>query len=113
MPRPLRDDRWWSSPLLWVEWFLVANIGAVLILVGLYVGYYGYYEVRLFNAGGSPEDPVIAAAGRMQGALAGWVHRHGPWPWIVVLTALIVVALIWAWSKRRSRAGRAMVDDEP
>ncbi len=87
--------------------------GAVLILVGLYVGYYGYYEVRLFNAGGSPEDPVIAAAGRMQGALAGWVHRHGPWPWIVVLTALIVVALIWAWSKRRSRAGRAMVDDEP
>ena len=28
--------------------------GAVLILVGLYVGYYGYYEVRLFNAGGSP-----------------------------------------------------------
>ena len=25
--------------------------GAVLILVGLYVGYYGYYEVRLFTAG--------------------------------------------------------------
>ena len=42
--------------------------GAVLILVGLYVGYYGYYEVRLFNAGGSPADPVIAAAGRLQGA---------------------------------------------
>ena len=28
--------------------------GAVLILVGLYVAYYGYYEVRLFTAGGNP-----------------------------------------------------------
>ncbi len=87
--------------------------GAVLILVGLYVGYYGYYEVRLFNAGGSPEDPVIAAAGRLQGAIAGWVHRHGPWPWIVLLTALILAALIWAWCRRRFRAGPAMADDGP
>ena len=51
--------------------------GAVLILVGLYVGYYGTTRFRLFTAGGSPADPVIAAAGRLQGAIAGWVHRHG------------------------------------
>jgi cytochrome c biogenesis protein CcdA len=87
--------------------------GAVLILVGLYVGYYGYYEVRLFTAGGNPEDPVIAAAGRLQGAIAGWVHRHGPWPWIVLLGALIVVALMWAWRKRPSPEGLATGDAEP
>jgi cytochrome c biogenesis protein CcdA len=87
--------------------------GVVLILVGLYVGYYGYYEVRLFHAGGSPDDPVIAAAGRLQGAIAGWVHRHGPWPWIVLLATLIVASLIWAWYRRRSREGLATADGEP
>jgi len=93
--------------------------GVVLILVGLYVGYYGYYEVQLFNAGASPEDPVIAAAGRLQGAIAGWVHRHGPWPWILVLGVLVVaVAALGAW-RARSRArlrlshpNRATADDE-
>ena len=75
--------------------------GAVLILVGLYVAYYGYYEVRLFNAGGDPADPVIAAAGRLQGAIAGWVHRQGPWPWMMVLAGLVLAALAWAWRAKR------------
>ncbi len=87
--------------------------GAVLILVGLYVGYYGYYEVRLFNAGGSPADPVIAAAGRIQGAIAGWVHQHGAWPWVALLAAIVLGALTWAWLSRRSRADRAKAVGEP
>ena len=57
--------------------------GVLLIAVGLYVGYYGFYEVRLFVLNGSPTDPVIAAAGRLQGVLAGWVHQHGAWPWVL------------------------------
>lgn len=80
--------------------------GAVLILVGLYVAYYGYYEVQLFSAGGNPADPVIAGAGRVQGAIAGWVHRHGVWPWMIVLAATIVAASAWAWRVRRPRADR-------
>lgn len=80
--------------------------GAVLILVGLYVAYYGYYEVQLFNAGGNPADPVIAGAGRLQGAIAGWVHRHGSWPWMIVLVVSIVGASVWAWRVRRLHAGR-------
>ena len=71
--------------------------GAVLILVGLYVAYYGYYEVQLFTAGGDPADPVIAGAGRLQGAIAGWVHRHGSWPWMIVLALSIGGASVWAW----------------
>lgn len=57
--------------------------GALLVAVGLYVGYYGYYEIRLFELGGDAADPVLAAAGRLQGALAGWVYQWGPgrgWP---------------------------------
>jgi cytochrome c biogenesis protein CcdA len=87
--------------------------GVVLIIVGLYVGYYGYYEVRLFNAGGSPTDPVIAAAGRLQGAIAGWVHQHGAWPWAVLLAALTASVVTLAWFSRRFRAGRATGGDEP
>jgi cytochrome c biogenesis protein CcdA len=75
--------------------------GAVLILVGLYVAYYGYYEVQLFHAGGNPADPVIAGAGRLQGAVAGWVHQHGSWPWIIALVASSVGAWIWVWRVRR------------
>ena len=76
--------------------------GAVLILVGVYVAYYGYYEVQLFTAGGDPADPVIAGAGRLQGAIAGWVHRHGSWPWMIVLAVSIVGASMWAWRVRGS-----------
>jgi cytochrome c biogenesis protein CcdA len=95
--------------------------GAVLIVVGLYVGYYGFYEVRLFTASGSAGDPVVAAAGRLQGALAGWVHRHGAWPWLVLLGVLLLAAFVWTWRtprgatwrRRRSRADRATAGDEP
>lgn len=68
--------------------------GAVLIAVGLYVGYYGLYEIRLFSADGNPADPVIAAAGRLQGALAGWVYRTSAWPWVVALAVLIAAAAV-------------------
>ncbi len=78
--------------------------GAVLILVGLYVAYYGYFEIRLFSAGGGPADPVIVAAGRVQSAIAGWVHRHGAWPWAVLLSGILLGALLWALRTRRSAA---------
>jgi cytochrome c biogenesis protein CcdA len=89
--------------------------GALLVIVGFYVGYYGLYEIRLFSANGNPEDPVIAAAGRVQGALAGWVHQHGAWPWLVALAVLCALAAAWRASARRRyrRAGRATVGDEP
>jgi len=93
--------------------------GALLTVVGLYVGYYGLYEVRLFSGGGNPSDPVIAAAGRVQGAIAGWTHQHGAWPWVVGLAALAGVAMVVAWrararsAPRYHRAGRATAGGEP
>jgi cytochrome c biogenesis protein CcdA len=86
--------------------------GALLVLVGLYVGYYGLYELRLFTANGSPQDPVIAAAGRLQGAIAGWVHRHGAWPWVLALTVLVIVAVGAAWRARVSVTGKCRRADQ-
>ncbi|OBG22109.1 cytochrome c biogenesis CcdA family protein [Mycobacterium sp. 852002-51057_SCH5723018] len=77
--------------------------GALLVLVGLYVAYYGVYEVRLFSAQANPHDAVIAAAGRLQGALAGWVHQHGAWPWAVALVVVAVGAFGGAWYRRARR----------
>jgi cytochrome c biogenesis protein CcdA len=77
--------------------------GALVLLVGLYVAYYGLYEIRLFETDGDPADPVIAAAGRLQGTLAAWVHDIGPWPWVVLLVVLVVATFTW----NRQRAGRS------
>lgn len=77
--------------------------GAVLIVVGLYVGYYGLYEIRLFHGGGSAQDPIIGAAGRIQRALAGWVYQHGAWPWLLAVGLLTVVgAALWVRRRRRT-----------
>lgn len=78
--------------------------GALLVLVGLYVGYYGLYEVRLLSATGDPRDAVVAAAGRLQGVLAGWVHQHGMWPWIAALVTLLAAAALLRARHRRALA---------
>ena len=91
----------------------------VAYAAGLTLGYYGFYEVRLFTANGDPRDPVIAAAGRIQGALAGWVHQHGAWPWIAALAVLVLGAVAWTRRRNASSAARphpsdrATAGDEP
>jgi cytochrome c biogenesis protein CcdA len=77
--------------------------GALLVLVGLYVAYYGVYELRLFNTRANPDDAVIRSAGRLQGALAGWVHQHGVLPWLVALFVLVIGAFAGAWRRRARR----------
>ncbi|GJO02574.1 cytochrome C biogenesis protein CcdA [Mycobacterium marinum] len=78
--------------------------GGLLVVVGLYVGYYGYYEVRLTSGLlVDPQDRVIGAAGRIQGELAGWVHQHGIWPWVVALTLLVAGAFSVSWYRRARR----------
>ncbi|OBJ60475.1 cytochrome c biogenesis CcdA family protein [Mycobacterium asiaticum] len=77
--------------------------GALLVLVGGYVGYYGLYEIRLFHANGDPRDPLIMAAGRLQGTLAGWVHQHGGWPWLVVAGAVVTAAIVISRFGRKAK----------
>jgi cytochrome c biogenesis protein CcdA len=82
--------------------------GAILVAVGLYVAYYGWFEVRLFGAdaagaASAVDDPVITGAGRVQRALAGWVYAHGAWPWIIGLGAVTVITAAVAWTRRRNK----------
>ena len=67
--------------------------GALLVVVGAYIGYYGWYELSLRSANANPADPVIGIAARFQGAVAGWVHAHGAWPWLAALAAMVLAAL--------------------
>jgi cytochrome c biogenesis protein CcdA len=92
--------------------------GALLLVVGLYVGYYGVYEVRLFHLDGNPADPLVSAAGRLQGALAGWVHEHGAWPWVMGVVVLLLAGCASTWAGRRSarrrrRSSEKTEDKEP
>jgi len=67
--------------------------GVLLLVVGLYVSYYGVYELRLYLGNGQASDPVVDAAGRVQGTLAGWVDRIGPLPLVVVVLVIGAVLL--------------------
>jgi cytochrome c biogenesis protein CcdA len=99
-------DSAWAVRLRRILPFVNRISGALLVLVGLYVAYYGGYELRLFNTNANPQDAVITAAGRLQGWLAGWVHQHGMWPWVVALLALAVVVVGTARLGYRSQPRR-------
>ncbi|GAA3682184.1 cytochrome c biogenesis protein CcdA [Lentzea atacamensis] len=75
--------------------------GVLLVLVGLYVAYYGVYELRLFLGDADAADPVVDAAGRLQGLLVDWFTAIGPVPFVIVLGALLAGAVLLI--RRRSR----------
>lgn len=74
--------------------------GGMLLLAGLYVAYYGWYELRVF-AGASTGDPIVGAARAVQRTVAGWVAVMGA-GWIAVALAVAVLA---AFGLRRGRTG--------
>jgi cytochrome c-type biogenesis protein len=78
--------------------------GALLIIVGAYVAYYGVYELRLFFTHADPRDPVIEAAAAIQQALSGWLSDIGVWPLTAALVVLVLGAVLLG--KRRIRNSR-------
>ena len=68
--------------------------GVLLVLSGLYVGYYGVYELRLYLGGGAADDPIIDAAGVVQSFLAEQVDRIGVLPLLIVLGVLVLGAIL-------------------
>lgn len=74
--------------------------GVILIVAGLYVAYYGIYELLLFHADRSVEDPIVDAAGKLQTQLAEWVDQIGP---LTAVIALGVVVFLGAWATRARR----------
>jgi cytochrome c-type biogenesis protein len=78
--------------------------GALLIIVGAYVAYYGVYESRLFFTHADPHDPVIEAAAAIQQSLSGWLSDIGVWPLTAALVVLVLGAVLLG--KRRIRNSR-------
>lgn len=78
--------------------------GALLVLVGAYVSWYGWYELRVF-AGQSAADPVISAASAIQNRVARGVDELGPLTFAVVLALLAGSALVIK-RQRTTRVGR-------
>ncbi len=67
--------------------------GIVVLLTGLYVTYYGYYEIRLYFTDASPGDPIIKGVGVVQGWLAQQVDALGTLPLLGMLAGLVATAI--------------------
>jgi cytochrome c-type biogenesis protein len=80
--------------------------GALLVLAGLYVAYYGWFEIRVFS-GGSTEDPVVGAFTSVQGTVAAWVAGLDPVWLLVALGALVGLGAVGWWTRRRRSAEAA------
>ena len=77
--------------------------GAFLLLAGVYVAYYGWYELRVI-AGDSADDAVVGTVTEFQGQITTWLDAIGVW-WIVAAFALTVGAALAMWAAHRTRSG--------
>ena len=83
-----------SSALRWVLPYVGRIAGVIVLLTGLYVSYYGYYEIRLYFAEGDADDPVIGAVVAVQSWLADRVDALGVWPLLSAIATLVAGALV-------------------
>jgi cytochrome c-type biogenesis protein len=83
--------------------YITRASGALLLIAGTYVAYYGWYEIRVLR-GEATGDPVIRTATEWQGELTRRLNDLGFWP--VLWTAAVLVATLWGMSaiRRRSRS---------
>lgn len=79
--------------------FVPATGGVLLLLVGGYVAYYGWWEIRVLG-GASTEDPVIDAAAAVQQWLAGAVVTVGASGFLFTLVGAAVATAVTAFTRR-------------
>lgn len=77
--------------------------GAVLLVAGAYVAWYGWYEIRLTrNLRTSGQDPVVNLATGVQHELSGLVGRLGAGWFALMLAGLVLAALLLSRRRRTS-----------
>ncbi|MEU8611892.1 cytochrome c biogenesis CcdA family protein [Actinoplanes sp. NPDC048791] len=77
--------------------------GAVLVVAGAYVAYYGWYELRLVkDLRTSGQDPIVNLASNLQRELSGVVGRLGAGWFVLLLAALVLTALLLSRRRRTS-----------
>ncbi|MFC8274125.1 cytochrome c biogenesis CcdA family protein [Streptomyces sp. NPDC057271] len=84
--------------------------GGLLLLVGAYVAYYGWYEIRALNDP-TTQDPVIEAAGALQASLADALNAIGPTAIALTLATILVVGTVLR-RRRPARGGGVVTQDE-
>ena len=86
--------------------------GAVLVVTGCYVAWYGVYELRVAaDRRVAGADPVVAAAGRVQEALASFVGSAGAL-WLLATLVVLAAAALLA-TRRRTAAHVKVAAHEP
>lgn len=87
--------------------------GGLLVIAGVYVAYYGWYEVRVLN-GTTTTDPIIDRAVRIQSWLTDHIVPDHPATvaWIVVV-GLVALAVLTRLVIRRRAATAPPGIDEP
>lgn len=77
--------------------------GAVLVVAGAYVAYYGWYELRLAkDLRASGQDPVVNLASNVQRELSSVVSRLGVGWFMLLLAGLILTAFLLSRHRRTS-----------
>ncbi len=86
--------------------------GVLLVVAGLYVAYYGYYEVQLFFFDGELDDPVIDAGESVQSWLQNLMPDTGNyWQWVIGAVVLLGAGI--GWTAHRSRRAVSDAEREP
>ena len=80
--------------------------GFLMVVVGAYVAYYGWWELRVL-AGGATDDPVVGAASRLQAVLVAAVTALGPVWLVVLLVGLVGLGLVVQSTGRSRRLSNA------
>lgn len=73
--------------------------GALLVLTGAYVAYYGYYDLAITEGRNAAQGPVawISAA---SAAVSNWINRTGALRLAGIAAALLVVVVVASWRVR-------------
>ncbi|AGZ40760.1 cytochrome c biogenesis CcdA family protein [Actinoplanes friuliensis] len=83
---------------------LSRTAGALMFIAGIYVAWYGWYEIRI-QADPTTTDLVVDTAGQIQRTLAAALDRAGPAGIAIATAVLCAVIAALALRRRRARSG--------
>lgn len=83
---------------------LSRTAGAVMLAAGIYVAWYGWYEIRI-QADPTTTDLVVDTAGQIQRTLSATLDRAGPAGIAIAAAVLCGVIAVLALRRRRARTG--------
>jgi hypothetical protein len=86
--------------------------GGLLLLVGTYVAYYGWYEIRVQHDPATT-DPIIDAAGAVQRSIADTLDDVGPATIAALCAALLLAAVVIGRRRRTHRSAHSELGAPP